>query len=116
MKIMQVIVKRRILAFLIAVVVLTSCAHDGTHGDAAIWIDVRTPAEYAGGHIENAVNIPYNEITERISEVTTNKARSIYLYCGSGRRAGIARKTLQDLGYTDVTNAGGYKDLLAHGK
>ncbi len=70
-------------------------------------IDVRTEAEWRAGHIPNAILIPYDQIQARITEVTTNKTASIALYCRSGRRSGIARKTLQDLGYLHVENLGG---------
>ena len=103
------------LAFFIVALALSSCAHDRTAGDKAVWIDVRTPGEYSRGHLDNAVNIPYQEIGQRINEVVTGKDRKIYVYCASGHRAEIARKTLVKLGYTDVTNAGGYSNLIAHG-
>ena len=71
-------------------------------------IDVRTPQEYESGHIKQAINIPYDEIGQRIAEVTADKDRRIVVYCHSGRRAGIALTTLQGMGFTHVENAGGY--------
>jgi rhodanese-related sulfurtransferase len=41
-----------------------------TSGEAPVVIDVRTPAEYAAGHVPGAVNIPFEEVAERIAEVT----------------------------------------------
>ena len=76
-----------------------------------VWIDVRSAEEFAGGHLDNAVNIPHTEITGKIADVTTDKDAEIHLYCGSGKRAGIAREALEELGYTNVTNEGGYKDI-----
>lgn len=76
----------------------------------AHWIDVRSAEEYAEGHIEQAVNIPYTEITERIDEVTTDRDAPIYLYCRSGRRSGIALEALQQAGFTHVTNLGGLEE------
>ena len=55
-------------------------------GDAH-WIDVRTADEFNAGHVDGAVNIPYGEISERITEVTENKDELIYVYCRSGRRS-----------------------------
>ena len=52
------------------------------------WIDVRTDEEYRKEHIKGAVNIPYEEITQRIHEVTSDKDAMIYVYCRSGRRSG----------------------------
>ncbi|NEN75934.1 rhodanese-like domain-containing protein [Pelistega sp. NLN82] len=76
-----------------------------------IFIDVRTPEEFAAGHIQGAVNIPYEQIKERIGEVTTDKNANIHLYCKSGRRAGIALESLKEEGFTNLTNRGGYEDL-----
>jgi phage shock protein E len=78
-------------------------------GDAH-WIDVRTAEEYAAGHVSRAVNIPYEEITARIGEVTDDKDALIYLYCRSGRRSGIARDALEQAGFSNVINLGGLDD------
>ena len=78
----------------------------------AIWIDVRTTDEYNDGHIPSAIHIPHDEITDRITAVTADKQAEIHLYCGSGRRAGIAKKALEEAGYSNVINDGGYKDIL----
>lgn len=78
---------------------------------ADVWIDVRSPAEYKEGHIKNAVNIPHKQIADEIDKLGLDKDTRIRLYCGSGGRAGIAKKTLNELGYTKVINAGGYKDI-----
>ena len=100
------------LAIFVIVMALCSCAHHQAGENAAVWIDVRSAAEYQTGHLENAYNISHVEIAQRISEVVTDKGKKINLYCGSGGRAEIARKALADLGYTHVTNAGGYRDLV----
>jgi len=78
-----------------------------------LWIDVRNPDEYASGHVEAAVNIPYTEIGARIGEVTEDKDAVIYLYCRSGRRSGIAKQTLQEAGFLNVVNIGGIEDAQA---
>lgn len=78
-----------------------------------IWIDVRTAEEYAAGHLAVATNIPFDVIAAHISSITTDKSAPIHLYCKSGRRAEIALQTLQSLGYTKVTNEGGYQELTA---
>lgn len=78
-------------------------------GDAH-WIDVRTAEEFAAWHISQAVNIPYDQITDRIGEVTVDKDAPIYLYCRSGHRAGIARESLSNAGYRNVVNIGGLED------
>jgi len=78
-----------------------------------LWIDVRTPEEYSSGHVEGAVNIPYTEISARIGEVTKDQDATIYLYCRSGRRSGIAQSELQQAGFSNVTNVGGLDEALA---
>ena len=112
MKIKRTHLIKNILLMFVTVMALSPCVHSQAAADAAVWIDVRTPAEYQSGHLENAVNIPYDEIAQRINEVVATKDKNINLYCGSGKRAELARKALADLGYTQVTNAGGYEDLV----
>ena len=77
-----------------------------------IWIDVRTLDEYNGGHVSEAVNIPYTEISEGIAALTGYKDALIYVYCRSGRRSGIAQETLEGLGYTQVVNVGGFEQAM----
>lgn len=79
--------------------------------DQAIWIDVRSEDEFSTGHLEQAINIRYAEIGDKIAAVTEDKTANIHLYCASGHRAGIAKDILVKMGYTRVTNEGGYKDL-----
>jgi phage shock protein E len=74
------------------------------------WIDVRTPEEFAAGHVEGAINIPYTEIVDRIGEVTSDKDAMLYLYCRSGRRSGIAADALEQAGFTGAVNIGGLGD------
>ena len=76
------------------------------------WVDVRSTGEYRGGHVGGAVNIPHTEITQRISEVTTDPNATLYLYCRSGNRSGKAKKALEQDGFTNVVNVGGYRDAV----
>lgn len=80
-----------------------------------IWIDVRTAEEFATGHIEGAINIPVEQISAKIHQLIGDKDAPIHLYCRSGRRADVALTELQKLGYRQVTNHGGYQDLLRKG-
>lgn len=75
-----------------------------------VWIDVRSPEEYAAGHLAGAVNLPYLEIGTRITEVARDPDTDIRLYCAVGGRAQMAKVWLQSLGYTKVTNEGGLED------
>jgi phage shock protein E len=76
-------------------------------------IDVRSPEEFEAGHIKNAKNIPVDKIAEDIKYFVPDKEKTIVLYCRSGRRSAIAEKTLKDLGYKNVINAGTYDALKA---
>lgn len=73
----------------------------------AVWIDVRTPQEYAEGHLLQAKLIPFDGIEAGVSGLALAKNTPIYLYCRSGRRAEKAQHSLRVQGYTNVTNAGG---------
>jgi phage shock protein E len=70
-------------------------------------IDVRTPQEYAGGHIAGAINIDHSVIGQEISKAGVAKDDTVILYCRSGHRAGIAQETLKKMGYQKVENYGG---------
>ena len=77
-------------------------------------IDVRTPEEFASGHIDGAINIPYDQIDAKNASVTAiNKGRSIVVYCRSGRRSAIARESLQQLGYRQVRDGGSMAAALS---
>jgi phage shock protein E len=78
--------------------------------DGAKIVDVRTPAEFADGHHPGAINIPLAEIPNRLAEFGA-KDKPIVVYCRSGNRSGQALRLLQEAGYTNVTNAGGLKDM-----
>ncbi|WP_109428059.1 rhodanese-like domain-containing protein [Aggregatibacter kilianii] len=80
-----------------------------------IWIDVRSAEEFNDGHLQDSINIPHDQIVERIKAVSPDKDAPINLYCRSGRRAEVALTELKKAGYTNVTNHGGYEDLLKKG-
>ena len=77
--------------------------------DATYVLDVRSPEEYASGHVPGAVNIPYDQIASRMAEVP--KDQDVVLYCKSGRRAGIAAEVLAGQGYTRLQHLEG--DIVA---
>lgn len=85
------------------------CADAGS-----VIVDVRTDKEYQEGHIEGALHKPHDQIDAGIAALLPDKSQHIVLYCGSGRRAGIAKEKLESLGYTNVENGGGYKDMQKH--
>jgi len=98
---------RSALAVFVLSVLTTACATNPA------WIDVRTADEFSQRHVSEAVNIPYDQIGTEIAGLGLKKNQVIYLYCGSGRRAGLAKETLDGLGYTRVVNVGGLDDALA---
>lgn len=80
-----------------------------------VWIDVRSPEEFNEGHLQGAVNVPHEQIAGQIARISPDKNAPVNLYCRSGRRAEVALQELKKLGYTNVTNHGGYQDLLNKG-
>lgn len=70
-------------------------------------LDVRTPQEYADGHLPGAVNVPVDVLRERLGEVA--KGRPIAVYCQVGQRGYIATRVLRQHGYDAANLAGGYK-------
>ncbi|MCM8533447.1 MAG: rhodanese-like domain-containing protein [Lentisphaeraceae bacterium] len=98
--------------FLLLITLFLSSFLFADETEKIIWIDVRTTEEFDSGHLKNAIHIPYQKISNKISSVTKDKNADIRIYCKVGGRAGIAKKALEKLGYKNVTNAGGYKDLL----
>ena len=77
-------------------------------------IDVRTPGEFAGGHIQNAKNIPLGDLDRNLTKI--KKDKPVITCCASGMRSASARKILLSNGFTDVYNGGGWLSLRAQGK
>ena len=81
----------------------------------AVVIDVRTAEEYAEAHLPQAINIPVQDLPNRVLEVDKlvagDKARPIVVYCAAGSRAAKAKSTLDSAGYSTVVNGGGLDDL-----
>ena len=80
--------------------------------EGALVIDVRTDQEFRDGHLPAAINIPYDVIAARANELPSDRTQPIVLYCRSGRRSGIAKQSLEALGFTRAINAGGYEALM----
>jgi rhodanese-related sulfurtransferase len=70
-------------------------------------LDVRTPAEYAEGHIPGAINIPRDELAARVAELAEARDRDIVVYCKSGSRAAEAIGVLQKQGFKRVYHLAG---------
>jgi len=71
-------------------------------------LDVRTPEEFAAGHVPGAINIPYTELEKRYSELELEGSDELVVYCQTGRRAAIAEAALGELGFTNVRDLEGH--------
>lgn len=70
-------------------------------------LDTRTPDEYAHGHVDGFVNIPVDELRERLSEI--DRSKPLYVMCQSGLRSYIACRILSQEGYDCYNFSGGYR-------
>ncbi|WP_168196371.1 rhodanese-like domain-containing protein [Bdellovibrio sp. NC01] len=75
-----------------------------------VWLDVRTAKEYSEGHIPAAIN--YDVLKQDFAAKVSKLSRedSYKVYCKGGKRAAQAVTIMQDNGFKDVTNIGGYED------
>lgn len=84
------------------------------HGaEGVVFLDVREPAEVAGGKIAGAVAIPRGVLEWQTDQL--DGAETVVVYCAAGGRAALAGETLKKLGFGDVRNAGGFKDWAEAG-
>ena len=74
---------------------------------SVILLDTRTPAEYGRGHIEGAVNLPLDELLERLPEL--ERGKPIYVNCHSGLRSYLACRILMQNGFECYNLSGGYR-------
>lgn len=72
-------------------------------------VDVRTKAEFGGGHIRGSVNIPLNNLSNHYSSLKKNKP--VITCCASGVRSAQAKNILKANGFTEVYNGGGWMSL-----
>lgn len=70
-------------------------------------IDVRSEREFQTTAVQGAINLPLPQLERRIRELVDDPATPIALYCASGARSGIACRMLKQMGYAQVSNAGG---------
>lgn len=73
-------------------------------------VDVRTPQEFASGSVKNAVNIPLDQIINKIS-IFKNQA-NVVVFCRSGNRSNMAKNILKQNGIANVTNGGSLQNVL----
>ena len=79
--------------------------HQSSHPDHLFVLDVRTPQEYAEGHVPGAVNVPQEQLASRLAEVPKDK--DVVIYCRSGRRSALAADVLAANGYSRLSHLEG---------
>lgn len=72
-------------------------------------IDVRSKAEYQGGHLKNSINIPLPDFQKNLGKIKKDKA--VITCCASGMRSASAKNILKSNGFTEVYNGGGWMSL-----
>ena len=76
-----------------------------------VLLDVRTQSEYNDGHIQDAINIPHDQILKEPQLVSAYKDSQVVVFCRSGVRAGKVIEMLEDLGFKEIIDIDG--DMLA---
>lgn len=94
------------LGLALGVSACTSAAEAAPPAEGTVIIDVRTPQEFASGHLQGAVNIDVQaaDFEARISEL--DPEASYFVYCRSGNRSGQAIDRMRALGFDDLSNGG----------
>lgn len=64
--------------------------------------DVRTPEEFAAGHLDDAMNIPHDHVADQLPQIQQYAAKPVLLYCRSGNRAVKTAEVLAKAGFTDL--------------
>jgi phage shock protein E len=112
------------VAVLAAVVVAGCSSSSASPSDAApgleemegrTIIDVRTPEEFAEGHVAGAANLDLTGGQFEAEVGDLPRDGSYFLYCRTGNRSGQAEQIMRDLGFDDVVNGGAFDDLAAAG-
>lgn len=78
-------------------------------------IDVRTPAEYAAGHLAGAINIDVEGADFAAGIAALDPAGKYFVYCRSGRRSAIAAEQMAKAGFADIVDGGGLEPLVIAG-
>jgi rhodanese-related sulfurtransferase len=74
-------------------------------------LDVRTPAEFAAGHVPGARNVSHDQLAAKLAELEPLRDKDVVLYCRSGRRTLLAEDVLRKAGFTKLLHLDG--DYLA---
>lgn len=101
-------------AIVIAFLVFKSAGHISAKDalaylkQGALVIDVRSPGEFASGHLARAINIPLDQLEAALPQRVPDKAQVLLLHCASGTRSGLAKSKLRGMGYANAFNLGSY--------
>ncbi|TRW98573.1 rhodanese-like domain-containing protein [Flavobacterium gawalongense] len=77
--------------------------------EGAFLVDVRTPAEFAEGHVKGSTNIPLDQVANQLAKFKGKE--QIIVFCRSGNRSGQAKLILEQNGFTNITNGGTWQDV-----
>ncbi len=77
--------------------------------EGAYLVDVRTPGEFAQGHVKGSVNIPVDLITHKLAQFKNKK--NIVVFCRSGSRSAMAKSILENHGFHNVVNGGTWEQV-----
>lgn len=77
-------------------------------GKAPLVLDVRTPEEFASGHIPDAINIAHDELPARLAELAAARGETLIVTCERGGRAGMAEAALLEAGFENVYDLSGH--------
>jgi phage shock protein E len=80
--------------------------------EGATIVDVRSKAEYAGGHVKGSINIPLDQLGSNLAKLKKDKA--IITCCASGMRSGVAKSQLKGKGYENVHNGGSWMNVNSY--
>ena len=77
--------------------------------EGAFLVDVRSPSEFASGHVIGSANIPLDQVASQLSKFKDKK--NIVVFCRSGMRSSQAKSILEQNGFANVTNGGTWQDI-----
>lgn len=77
--------------------------------EGAYLVDVRTPGEFAEGHVNGSANIPLDTVLMKLAKFKNKK--NIIVFCRSGNKSGQAKAILEQNGFTNVVNGGTWQDV-----
>lgn len=72
------------------------------HQQPFVLIDARSPEEYSAGHVQGAINIPFDQLEHYQSQLPDQRTEALVLYCRSGKRARLLKAALLDKGFSNI--------------